>query len=235
VHPARPKLRQRAPVLRRPVAPVAFEPVVWVGLGEGAHRVVAHDLGDHAGRRDRRALRVGLGEALYVRAKRQVAVGEPAPCVRFERRESTGQGLAVCPAYAVAVDPPGREGHDGDGRGAAQQRYNDLLPEIWGQRLGVVYAKNLAFAEDDGGRDERASQGAAARLIGPGKRPAAAKNPGSVEGVERTLPGWRGSRQLSGLLRLLHPGLLAHLVADVVELRAPNGAAGGDFYLGDLR
>src|SRR5215212_7491337 len=67
------------PVLGRSVPAVASEPVAGVRLGEGAHRIVAEDLGHNARSCDRRAPGVGLGQALHLRAERQVAVRKTAP------------------------------------------------------------------------------------------------------------------------------------------------------------
>jgi hypothetical protein len=65
-----------------PVPSVTSEPVAVVGLGEGAHRVVAEDLGHNARSCYRSAPGVGPGQALHLRAELQVAVSKTAPGAR---------------------------------------------------------------------------------------------------------------------------------------------------------
>jgi hypothetical protein len=71
--------REGEPVLGRSVAAVAPKAIAGMGLGEGAHRVVAEDLGHNTRSGDRRAPSIGLGQALHLRAERQVAVRKTAP------------------------------------------------------------------------------------------------------------------------------------------------------------
>ena len=82
MNPAGTEFGEGEPVLGRPVPSVSPEPVPVVGLGEGAHRVVAEDLGHNARSCNGSAPSVGPGEALHLRAERQVAVSKTAPGAR---------------------------------------------------------------------------------------------------------------------------------------------------------
>src|SRR5215211_2541120 len=201
--PAWTEFGEGEPVLGRPVPSVASEPVADVGLAEGAHRVVAEDLGHNARSRDRRAPGVGPGQAFDFGAERQVAVSEATPRARLQGVESPDQGFAVCQADPVTVDPPGREGYYGDGFGPAQQRAEDLLPQRGPQQFGVVDPGDLGSTEDYGRGHQRSRQRPTSGLIGPGQRSAATQHPCRVESVERTFL-WRGAGGVSPQQR---PGL----------------------------
>ena len=152
----------------RSVPAVAPEAVAGVSFGEGAHRVVADDLGHNARSSDRRAPGIGPGQALYVRTEIQVTVCESTPGARPQGGECPGQGFTVRQADAVTVDPPGRVSHYGDGLGPAEQCDEDFLPQSGPQQLGVVNPGDLSITEDDGSGHQRPCQRATAGLIGPG-------------------------------------------------------------------
>src|SRR5215211_5225476 len=175
------------PVLGRPVPSVTSEPVAAVDLGEGAHRVVAEDLGHNACSCDRSAPGVGLGQALHLRAERQVAVREAAPGARLQEVESPTQGFAVRHSDAVTIDPPGWVGYYRDSLGPAEQRAEDFLPHRGPQQFGVVDAGDLGVTEDYGRGHKRSGQSATSSLIGTGQWPAATQHPCCVESVERKL------------------------------------------------
>ena len=187
VDPAGTQFREGEPVLGRPVPAIAPETVTGVGLGEGAHRVVTEDLGNDARSGDRRAPGIGPGQALHLGTEIQVPIREAAPGTRLERGKGPAQGRAVSRADAVAVDPPGRVGHYGDGLGVVQQRAEDFLPQSGRKQFGVVDTGDLSVAEDDGRGHKRPCQRAAAGLIGPRERPASTQDPGRVESVQGTL------------------------------------------------
>ena len=129
MHPAGTEFGEGEPVLGRSVAAVAPKAVAGMGLGEGAHRVVAEDLGHNARSCDRSAPGVCPGQALDLRAERQVAVRESTPGARLQGVESPAQGFAVCQADPVTVDPPGRVSYYGYGLGPAEQRSEYLLAQ----------------------------------------------------------------------------------------------------------
>ena len=168
VDPAGTEFEECEPVLGRSVSTVAPEAVACVGTGEGAHRVVADDLGDDARCGHRRALCVGPRQTLDLGTERKVAVSEATPGVRLQGGESPAQGLPVRKTNAVTVDPPGGERHDGDGFGTAKQRAEDPLSLVRPQQFGVVDPGDHTFAEDDGRGDQWSCQRTAASLIGPG-------------------------------------------------------------------
>src|SRR5919107_742403 len=176
-------------MFRRAVPAIAPEAVAVVGLGEGAHRVVAEDLGHHARSSDRRAPGVGAGQALYFWAEVQIPVREAAPGAWPQGSESPAQGLAVRQPDPVTVDPPGRERHDGDGPRPTKQRTEDFLSDSGPQQFGVVDPGDLVVAEYYGRGHQRPGQRATPGLIGPRQRPAAAEDPGRIESVKRTLLG----------------------------------------------
>jgi hypothetical protein len=74
VDPTRAEFREGEPVFGCSVPAISPETVAAVGLGEGAHRVVADDLGHDARGGDRRAPGVGPRQALNLRTERQVPV-----------------------------------------------------------------------------------------------------------------------------------------------------------------
>ena len=82
MNPAGTEFGEGEPVLGRPVPSVASEPVAVVGLGEGAHRVVAEDLGHNARSCNRSAPSVGPGQTLHLGTELQVAVSKSAPGAR---------------------------------------------------------------------------------------------------------------------------------------------------------
>ena len=168
VDPAGTEFGECEPVLGRSVSTVAPEAVACVGSGEGAHRVVADDLGYDARGGHRRALCVGPGQTLDLRTERKIAVCKATAGARLQGGEGPAQGLTVRKTNAVTVDPPGGERHDGDGLGAAKQRAEDPLSLVRPQQFGVVDPGDLTFAEDDGRGDQWSCQRAAASLIGPG-------------------------------------------------------------------
>ena len=168
VDPAGTELAEREAMFGRAVPAITPEAVAGVGLGEGAHRVIADDLGHDTRGGDCRAVRIGPGQALHLGTQRKVAVSKAAPGVRVQGGEGPGQGLAVSQANAVAIYPPGRVRYDGDGLGPAKQRAEDSLPEIGPQQFGVVDPGDLTSAKYDGRCHQRPRQRAAAGLIGPG-------------------------------------------------------------------
>ena len=129
VNAARTEFGEGEPVLGRPVPAIAPEAVAGVGLGEGAHRFVAQDLGHDTSSGDRSAPGVGPGQALHLGAEIQVPIREAAPGARLQGSECPAQGFAVRRADAVTVDPPGRVSHYGDGFDPAEQRAEDFLPQ----------------------------------------------------------------------------------------------------------
>ncbi len=185
--PAWTEFGEGEPVLGRPVPSVTSEPVAAVGLGKGAHRVVAEDLGHNARSGDSSAPGVGPGQALHLRAERQVAVREGAPGVRLQGVESPTQGFAVRHSDAVTIDPPGWVGYYRDSLGPAEQRAEDLLPHGGPQQFGVVDPGDLGVTEDYGRGHQRSGQSATASFIGTGQWPAPTQHPCCVESVERTL------------------------------------------------
>jgi len=187
VDPAGAQFREGEPMLGRSVPTIAPEAVAGVGLGEGAHRIVADDLGHDTRGGDRCTPGVGPGQALHLGAEIQVPVRKAAPGARLQGGERPGQGFAVRRADAVTVDPPGRVSHDGDGFGPAEQRAEDFLPQSWPEQFGVVDPGDLSVAEDHGRGHQRSCKRATAGLIGPGERPAATQDPRRVESVEGTL------------------------------------------------
>src|SRR5918994_5532028 len=187
MNPAGTEFGEGEPVLGRPVPSVASEPVAVVGLGEGAHRVVAEDLGHNARSCNRSAPGVCPGQALYLSAERQVAVREATPGARLQGVQSPAQGFAVRHTDPVTVDPPGRVGYYGYGLCPAEQRAEDLLPHRGPQQFGVVDPEDLGVAKDYGSGHQRSCQRATSSLISPGQRSAAAQHPCRVESVEGTL------------------------------------------------
>ena len=156
MNPAGTEFGEGEPVLGRPVPSVASEPVAVVGLGEGAHRVVAENLGHNARSRNRSAPGIGPGQALDPGAERQVAVSKTAPGARLQCVESPAQGFAVRHADAVMVDPPGRVGYYGYSLGPAEQRVEDLLPHRGPKQFGIVDPGDLGIAKDYGRGYQRA-------------------------------------------------------------------------------
>src|SRR5829696_4951841 len=244
VDPAGPRLTQGETVLEGSVAPVALESVGRMLLRERLHCAVAQDLGHDARRRYRGALCVGERNALDRRAELQVPVRQGTACVGRYGFEGPSERLFVRGADAVAVDPPGRIRHHRDGTRRPQHLAQQPFSNIGAQDLRVVQADYLALSEDHGSGYDRAGQSTPPGLVGAGQGYAPLRDPRRVERVEgaarlRTAPPALGaqspSRVGSSLLGLFDAGLLAHLLADVVELRAANGAPGDHVYGGNLR
>src|SRR5215203_1462475 len=187
MNPAGTEFGEGEPVLGRPVPSVTSEPVAVVGLGEGAHRVVAEDLGHNARSCNRGAPGVGPGQALYLGAECQVAVREPTPGPRSQGVEGPAERFAVCRADPVAINPPGRVGYYGYSLGPAEQRVEDLLPHRGPQQFGVVDPRDLGVTKDYGRGHQRSCQRPTSSLISTGQRAAAIQHPCRVESVEGTL------------------------------------------------
>ena len=155
---------------------MAVEPVVGIGGVQAPHDAVARDLGDDRGGRDRRARAVAADDRAVLALERHAeAVGqEQRPGRRVQSAQGARQGREVGAVHAAAVDLARRRDDHADARGAREDGLVELLALCERARLRVVElrerrahaALQAPVVEEHAGRDERARERAATRLVG---------------------------------------------------------------------
>src|SRR5919199_3915202 len=102
------------------------------------HRPISKTLRHYTRRRDRGALAVRPRQTLHLRPESQVPVCQSTPGVRSECVEDTPERFFVGNAYAVAVDPPRREGNYTNRPGVLKHLTIQFLAQAGSEGFRVV-------------------------------------------------------------------------------------------------
>src|SRR5579884_3146021 len=214
-------------VRRGDVADVRAEAVARVDRVRRPHVAVARHLRDDRGGGDRGALLVAVDDrAVRGRARAEAEAVDEAGVGRLAGPERLAQAAEVRAVEPVPVDHGRREDVDGDPLGAGEHRAVHRLARLAVELLRVVQERERPGpvvaeprqVEQDAGDHERAGERPPPGLVRPGDEAHAEP---AVEREQLRAGPARVALRLA-LPHLAHPGLLAHLGAEVVELRAAH-------------